>query len=417
MPISTIRRYKGDPMRKCSEKIAILSGELRVESVGDVFREFVREQVREIIIGVMTEEVESLCGPKHGKKENGEFYRAGSAPGYILHEGRRQELKRPRVRRKTPAGSREATLTSYAEAQDEGELRRRMLSALKAGVSGREQASLHDKSTPGTSKSTVSRLWAREGEKVLSTFRSRAIDRPDWLVLMLDGVVLERDLVAVVALGVAAEGTKMLLDFELGATDNSETAKNLLARLTQRGFSPAKDCRLLCVLDGSPALKTAVSAYYPESVFQRCLVHKERNLRRYLRKSEQPELTRHFDRLRKAQGAVAGREAYNDLERFLTGRNEAALQSFQECGEELIALHALNVPSTLNTSLLSTNLIENPFRNVRRKTERVCRWRKDTNQASRWLSMALLEAESGFRRLRNHRDLTILHGALRIHRE
>ena len=54
----------------------------------------------------------------------------------------------------------------------------------------------HDKSTPGTSKSTVSRLWAREGEKVLSTIRSRAIDRPDWLVLMLDGVVLESDLVA-----------------------------------------------------------------------------------------------------------------------------------------------------------------------------------------------------------------------------
>jgi transposase-like protein len=292
-----------------------------------------------------------------------------------------------------------------------------MLSALKAGVSSREQASLHDKSTPGISKSTVSRLWAQEGEKVLSVFRSRAIDRPDWLVLMLDGVALERDLVAVVALGVAADGTKMLLDFELGATENAETAKNLLARLTSRGFAPAKDCKLLCVLDGSPSLKTAVSAYYPKSVFQRCLVHKERNLRRYLRNSEQPELTLHFDRLRKAQGAVAGREAYRDLELFLTGRNEAALKSLQECGEELIALHTLNVPSTLNTSLLSTNLIENPFRNVRRKTDRVCRWRKDTNQASRWLSMALLEAENGFRRLRNHRDLAILHGALRLHRE
>ena len=231
-------------MKKCSEKIATLSGDFGIESVGDVFQAFVREQVREIIIGVMAEEVESLCGPKHGKKSNGEFYRAGSAPGYILHEGRRQELKRPRVRRKTPAGSREEILISYAEAQDAGELRRRMLSALKAGVSGREQSSLHDKSTPGTSKSTVSRLWAQEGEKVLSTFRSRAIDRADCLVLMLDGVVLERDLVAVVALGVATDGTKMLLDFELGATENAETAKNLLARLTNRGFAPAKACRL-----------------------------------------------------------------------------------------------------------------------------------------------------------------------------
>ena len=404
-------------MRKCSERIATLSGDPGIEAVGDEFREFVREQVREIIISVMAAEVESLCGPKHRQKKGAELYRAGTAPGYILHEGRRLDLKRPRVRRKTSEGSREEILQSYAEAQDAGELRRRLLAALKAGVSGRGQSTLHDKSTPGASKSTVSRLWVQEGEKILSTFRSRAIDRPDWLVLMLDGVALERDLVAVVALGVAADGTKMLLDFELGATENAETAKNLLARLTQRGFTPAKDCRLLCVLDGSPALKTAVSAYYPQSVFQRCLVHKERNLRRYLRNSDQPELTTYFDRLRKAQGAVAGREAYSDLERFLAGRNEAALKSLQESGEELIALHGLNVPSTLNPSLLSTNLIENPFRNVRRKTDRVCRWRKDTNQASRWLSMALLEAESGFQRLRNRGDLVILHEALRLRHE
>ena len=404
-------------MKKCSAKIATRGGEMGVGVVGEVFRDFVREQVREIIIGVMSAEVECLCGPSHRPVTNGEFFRAGSAPGFILHEGRRQDVIRPRVRRRVESGSSEAVLQTYAEAQDPSELRCRLLAALQAGVSGRDQSSLHAPSTPGTSKSEVSRLWVQEGEKILSAFRSRNIKRDDWLVLMLDGVALDRDLVAVVALGISADGIKSLLDFELGATENSDTAKSLLERLVRRGFSVSADCHLLAVLDGASALKTAVSAYFPDAVFQRCLVHKERNLRRYLRRVDQPELSLHFDRLRKAEGEKAGCEAYSDLENFLEKRNAAALESLREGGEELLGLHRLNVPATLNVSLLSTNLIENPFRNVRRKTNRVCRWRKDTNQASRWLAMSLLEAEKGFRRLRNYKDLTKLHQALRRSQE
>jgi transposase-like protein len=320
-------------------------------------------------------------------------------------------------RRDGEGGSREAVLTSYAEAQEPGELRRRVLDALQAGVSTREQSRLHGKGTPGVSKSEISRLWVEEGGKVFGVFRERSIVRADWLALMLDGVALERDLVAVVALGVAEDGTKTLLDFELGASENEDVAKALLERLKRRGFAAAKDCRLLAVLDGASALRSAVLAHFPDAVFQRCLVHKERNLRRYLRRKDYPELSLCFDRLRKAEGAQAGREALSELERFVSGCNAAALESLREAGDDMLGLHGLNVPATLNTSLLSTNLIENPFRNVRRKTDRVCRWRKDSEQASRWLAHALLEAERGFRRLRNHKDLAILRKALRCQRE
>jgi transposase-like protein len=405
---------KETEMEKVQAGNAALGVEWGASEAGEAFREFVREQVREIIIGVMASEVESLCGPSYRPKAGGEFFRAGSAPGYVLHEGRRHDVKRPRVRKLDSFGrSREATLASYAEAQDAGELRRRIMEALQAGVSGREQARLHGDSTPGVSKSEVSRLWVREGEKILGSFRGRDIGRSDWLVLMLDGVALEKDLVAVVALGVASDGTKLLLDFELGASESEEVAKALLARLKRRGFTPAEGCRLLAVLDGAAALRQAVSAHFPGTAFQRCLVHKERNLRRYMRRQDWPELSLRFDRLRKAEGDKAGREALSELERFLSGRNAAALESLREGGDDLVGLHGLNVPATLNQSLLSTNLIENPFRNVRRKTTRVCRRRKDANQASRRLAYALLEAERGFRRLRNHKDMDRLREALR----
>jgi hypothetical protein len=106
-------------------------------------------------------------------------------------------------RRDGEGGSREAALASYVEAQESGELRRRVSDALRAGVSTREQSRLHGKGACGVSKSEVSSLWVEEGGKVFGMFRERSIGRADRLAPMLDGVALERDLVAVVALGAA----------------------------------------------------------------------------------------------------------------------------------------------------------------------------------------------------------------------
>jgi len=316
------------------------------------------------------------------------------------------------VRRREDGGSVEAPLATYANAQEPGELQERVLEAFRVGVSSRDQERLHGKSTPGVSKSGISRLWRREGEKCLAVFRARSIVRSDWLVLMLDGIHLARDLMAVVALGVASDGTKHLLDFELGVSETTETAKGLLARLSRRGFGPAEGCRLLAVLDGSAALKSAVLAYWPDTVVQRCLVHKERNVRRFRRHKYWQDLGRLIGRMRRVQGSKAGKEALRDIERFVGERNKAALESLREAGDELLALHRLEAPATLHVSFLSTNLIESPFRNARRRLERVSRWDVATDQPSRWLAYALTEAERGFRKVRHYTDLKVLWEAL-----
>ena len=101
-----------------------------------------------------------------------------------------------------------------------------------------------------------------------------------------------------------------------------------------------------------------------------------------------------------------------ELETFLKPINAEALNSLHEAGEDLIALQSLDVPNTLHQNLLSTNAIENSFRNTRRKLGRVTRFRAETDQASRWLAFALLEAEKGFRRISGYRDLPHLTAAL-----
>ena len=382
-----------------------LLSQVETVKVGEVFRDCIRSVVRSTYYEIMLEEVAALCGDKHIQANTSEFIRSGSAPGLFIIDGKLNRVKRPRVRKRVGGKNKEHKLQTYNAGKDGDEVQDMILRAFLAGVSGRDQKDLYPKS-PFTSKSSVSRLWVAKGTERLEELRNRDISKDDFFALMLDGIGLGHDLTAIVALGITSDGKKKIIDFQIGSTENSEVCDDLLARIQKRGFRTKG--RLLCVLDGSKALKKSVLKRYPDAVMQRCTIHKERNIRSYLPRKYHGELADKFKTLRKMQGEEAVREAYDDLRTFLKGKNSAALESFDEAGESLIALQLLDVPATLNTSLLSTNLIENPFRNVRAKIGRVKRWRSETDQPSRWMAYALLEAEKGFRRIKGYKDIPLL---------
>lgn len=392
-----------------------LLGKSSAQEIRQAFTGLLREHARATFLAVLAEEVKELCGPAYHPTPGG-CRRAGSAAGFFFDEDRREEILRPRVRQRQADGrDQEVRLESYQVGQDASGLQDSILEALRAGVSSRDQQGLQ-KQVRGSSKSQVSRLWASESAKALETYRTRDIRSERWLVLMLDGVALADDLVAIAALGITADGRKELLDFEVGSTENEVVATALLTRIRERGFTPAAGS-LLVVLDGAKALRKAVIKVYPTSLIQRCLVHKERNLRGYLSRRDYGSLAGLFNRLRRAQGLAAAQEVLADLRRFLSTRNKQAQESLEEGQEDLLTLFHLEVPSTLNVSLLSTNAIENAYKNTRRKLARVDRWRVETDQAARWLAYAFTEAEKGFRRIRGYQDLPALQAALQRHSE
>ena len=135
------------------------------------------------------------------------------------------------------------------------------------------------------------------------------------------------------------------------------------------------------------------------------LSHKERNIKSKLSKKHWSELARLFRRLREVQGKAAALEVVGELRSFLKGKNAESVRSLEEAGEDLTAIQSLDVPNTLHRNLLSTNAIENSFRNTRNKLGRVTRFRAETDQATRWMSFALLEVEKGFRRISGYADL------------
>jgi transposase-like protein len=324
---------------------------------GEELRKHVRALVRQAIGEIAQQEVGALCGARHSPEE-GEYRRAGSAPSYVFTDAGRERMQRPRVRRETGEGSEEVALKSWKAAQSPEEWEAATMRAVLCGVSTRDVGALRESEVRGQSDSSVSRLWQRKSAELVREVQDADLSWLDLLVLMIDAVVLGEGLVATVALGIDSQGAKHVLGFRIGSTENAEVCRDLLGSLSRRGLKAPGNRYLLGVLDGSEALRSALLEVYPRTVIQRCLVHKERNLRSYLPKRHWAELARLFKRLRRCQGPEQAGEAAEAIGAFLADKNQQARDSWAEPGEEALTLPRLNVPNGLHKSLLSTNCID-----------------------------------------------------------
>ena len=111
-------------------------GQVDTQAAGEIFREYMRGTVRQMLAAVMAEEVAELTGEKYRPEIDSPFYRAGSAKGQVLLEGNRETVVRPRVRQRKNSGTtKEVRLETYAAAQEPSKLYESMTRALIAGVS------------------------------------------------------------------------------------------------------------------------------------------------------------------------------------------------------------------------------------------------------------------------------------------
>ena len=63
-------------------------GQVSSDQVGEVFRDYPRGSVRQMIVYAMADAVSELCGRKYDPADT-DHYRADSTPGRVLHKGRR----------------------------------------------------------------------------------------------------------------------------------------------------------------------------------------------------------------------------------------------------------------------------------------------------------------------------------------
>lgn len=91
-----------------------------------------------------------------------------------------------------------------------------------------------------------------------------------------EGII--RKLAAYVILGLNSEGRKEVLTITIGDNESSKYWLSVLNELKNRGV---KDILVLCA-DGLSGMKEAVAAAYPNTEYQRCIVHVVRNTLKYV---------------------------------------------------------------------------------------------------------------------------------------
>jgi len=146
-------------------------------------------------------------------------------------------------------------------------------------------------------------------------------------------------------------------------------------------------------------------------LIQRCRVHKERNIQKYLPKKYHKLLSM---KLHAAWGMSRYEEAYKELQKVhdcLASINEAVARSLDERFEQTLTVNKLGLPEELRRLFGSTNMIESCLSRADDLCRNVKRWR-DANMAWRWAGTMLLEAERGFHRIKGHRQMATLIEAL-----
>ena len=170
------------------------------------------------------------------------------------------------------------------------------------------------------------------------------------------------------AWAICGDGRKVMLHLALG---NKETYSNwleFLRDLVRRGLQTP----VLVTTDGAPGLIRAVEEVFPNSLRQRCLAHKTRNVTDKLPDSVRAEIK---IMVRAAYYApnreVADMIAADTLETYQS-EYQSAMRSFQDDWEACVAY--LRCPTIHHKRIRTTNLLERSFLEERRRTKTIPRF-------------------------------------------
>ena len=230
------------------------------------------------VLGELLEaEVDEVVGPRGRHDRDRVAVRHGREAGEVTLGGRRVGVRRPRVR--SADGSEEVALQTYRHFAARDALSAIVLERMLAGVCTRRYARTQEpvggeveQTARSTSKSAISREFVARTRETLIELMGRRLDDVRLAVLMIDGILL-KERTNVVALGITTDGVKIPLGLWDGSTENATVATALLTDLVDRGLDVEQG--VLCVLDGSKALRKAVRDVLGPVPVQRCVRHKE----------------------------------------------------------------------------------------------------------------------------------------------
>lgn len=113
-----------------------------------------------------------------------------------------------------------------------------------------------------------------------------------------------RKLAAYVIMGINCDGMKDVISLEIGENESSKYWLGVLNGLKNRGV---KDVMVICA-DGLSGIKEAISAAFPKTEYQRCIVHQVRNTLKYVSYKDMKEFAADLKKIYLAPDEAKGKE-------------------------------------------------------------------------------------------------------------
>jgi transposase-like protein len=376
-----LERWKGDhAVTKNTMKTAAVAADILLfDDWADAIEDAVRARVRGFIEAMLEEELaDVLARPRYGRRKP-----SGPdepTPTVGCRHGRRNrtltgtfgktEISVPRARlldgdgktrewksKSLPAYQRrtKAADALIAGAYLAGTNTRRVRRALKAVFNG------------AIGKDVVSRTWRRvKGDWDL--WNRRPLGEEPIIRLILDGTVVRvrldkraTSISLLVALGVRADGQKVLLAVKNMGGESEAAWRALLDDLVARGLKTPE----LVIGDGAPGLEKALAALWTDVAVQRCTVHKHRNLLAHAPERLHEEISNDYKDMIYAstkQEVEAKRKAFIRKWRL---KCRAVADSLEEAGDKLFTF--TRFPPSQWRSIRTSNAIERLHEEFKRR--------------------------------------------------
>jgi len=331
----------------------------------DHLGELVRGTVEEALNTMLDTEADQLVGAKkYERSEGSKDTRAG-------HYERKLDTRAGRVKLKVPKLRKTTFETQIIERyrRREASVEEALIEMYLAGVSVRRVEDITE-ALWGTrvSSGTVSNLNKKIYEKI-ETWRNRPI-QGECPFVYLDGICLKRtwggevrNVSVLVAIGVGMDGFREIIGVAEGAKEDKEGWTNFLRSLKNRGLSGVR----LIVSDKSLGLVESIGNFYPDALWQRCVVHFYRNVFTAVPRGKVKEVAAMLKAIHAQEDKAAAMEKTESVAVKMESMKLAkAAKMVRDAAHETLAY--MDFPREYWRRIRTNNPLERILKEVRRRT-------------------------------------------------
>lgn len=168
---------------------------------------------------------------------------------------------------------------------------------------------------------------------------------------------------AYTCLAIDLAGYKDLLGIWIGEAESSKFWMNILNELRNRGV---KDILITCV-DGLTGFKEAITAVFPETLLQKCVIHQIRNSFKYIASKDQKDFMKELKPVYNSPTEEKALYELDKLEIKWAKKYPIVIKQWRDNWNELSTY--FQFPQEIRTMIYTTNAVEGLHRQFRKVTK------------------------------------------------